>query len=287
MSRKIHVVTTDKTNYPDLHSENLSMVHSLKKYGFEVLLTNWHEIYEQLIEQTVFDDVLLIRTVWDYPDYFDKFRHFLNLVRERRITTVNPLEIIEWNINKQYLFDLQRAGIPIVPCEFFPAGCIVPERENKSVVKPVVGLGASGAQILELGESISVKVDSIVNPFRKSIHDGELSVIMVSGNPELFIRKTPSQSDWRVQPQYGGKYTFANDAPEAAVNVCRKLFRYIQNRFQSNYLLFMRVDLLQTDINGEWEVLEFEAIDPSLYGSVSTKAIDALSWSLSKLIAND
>ena len=224
MNNRIIVVTTDKVSYPDLDSENLSMVQALQRCGLDVSLTSWHEIYEQLMENKELEDILVIRTVWDYPDYFDKFQHFLKLVGSHNITTVNPLDIIEWNINKRYLFDLQEAGIPIVPCEYFAAGSEIPKRTVKSVVKPVIGLGASGAKILDGGDSISVEVDSIVNPFRNSIYDGELSIVMISGKPELFIKKKPSQSDWRVQPQYGGEYMFADNAPEAAINICKNNF---------------------------------------------------------------
>lgn len=280
MEKIIHVVTTDRANYPDLGSENLSMVQALRDCGFSAVLTSWHDLYDRLAENRPFEDILLIRTVWDYPDYAEKFRRFLAMVKERRITTVNPVDVVEWNMNKLYLQDLQDAGLPIVPCEFFSAGSTVPARTVKSVVKPMVGLGASGARILEVGESVCLTADSIVNPFRNSIHNGELSVVMISGKPELFIRKKPSPTDWRVQPQYGGAYLFSDEAPEAAIQVCRKLYRYMQSRFPSEYLLFMRVDLLQNDDDQSWEILEFEAIDPSFYGSVSPNAVNALSRSL-------
>lgn len=283
MKKKITIVTTDKVKYPDLDSENISMANSLIRFGFDVTTMSWHDILEQLRKDKYKQEVLLIRTVWDYPQYLEKFKEFINLLKKSNIVTINPANVIEWNINKQYLFDLQNENISIVPCEYYQAGSTIIGKNVKRVVKPVIGLGASGTQILNEGCSVRVDVDSIVNPFRSSIHDGELSVVMISGRAELYIRKVPSPSDWRVQPQYGGKYLFEQSAPSAAIEVCQRLYRYIKKRFVSDYLLFMRVDLIQNDFNNEWEILEFEVIDPSLYGDISSSAIDALSSSLKKL----
>lgn len=286
MKKRINVVTTHKADFPDIHSENTSMVRALVKYGFDVSLVSWHDLLER---QKVGDndclEIFLIRTVWDYPEYAEKFRRFIYQIKEKNLITINPAEIFEWNFSKTYLFDLQKAGIPIVPCEFFSAGTTICGIHKKSVVKPVIGLGACGAQLLNKGDSIKIEVDSIVNPFRESIYKGELSIVMVSGKPELYIKKIPSSSDWRVQPQYGGNYTFENTAPKAASKVCELLYQYVVEKYKSDYFLFMRIDLIQNDI-GEWEVLEFEAIDPSLYGAVSSKAVDALAISLQKLFKN-
>lgn len=284
MKKRINVVTTDKADFPDIHSENASMVTALERCGLDVLLVSWHDLLGQLNDVNKdCTEVFLIRTVWDYPEYLEKFKSFIRLIREKNLVTINPVEIIEWNINKAYLFDLQSAGIPIVPCEFFPAGSTVYGKQRKSVVKPVVGLGAYGAKLLNKGDAIRVEVDSIVNPFRESIYDGELSIIMVSGKPELYIKKVPSSSDWRVQPQYGGKYMFEKTVPNEASIVCKRLYQYVMEKYKSEYLLFMRVDLIQND-RGEWEVLEFEAIDPSLYGEISSKAVDTLAISLQTLL---
>lgn len=125
MKKIINVVTTDKANFPDLHSENKSMVQALEKQGFTVSLVSWHDLLEKFNNADInCEEALLIRTVWDYPEYLDKFKSFIRQIKRKSIVAINPAEIIEWNLNKKYLFDLQNAGIPIVPCEFFSAGAV-------------------------------------------------------------------------------------------------------------------------------------------------------------------
>ncbi|MBQ6628903.1 MAG: hypothetical protein IJH65_08815 [Methanobrevibacter sp.] len=68
--------------------------------------------------------------------------------------------------------------------------------------------------------------------------------------------------------------------------VSEKLYDYVRKRFGSDELIFTRIDLLRDNTNGIWEVLEFEAIDPSMYGSVSSITVDALSLSLLQVIEN-
>lgn len=284
MKKLINVVTTDKANFSDLHSENMGMIKALEKQGLTVSLVSWHDLLEKFNNADANDEeAFIIRTVWDYPEYLEKFKRFIRQIKRKSIVAINPAEIIEWNLNKKYLFDLQNAGIPIVPCEFLSAGSRFCRKYKKSVVKPVIGLGACGAQLLHKGDTITVGVDSLVNPFRESIHNGELSIVMISGKPEFYIKKIPASSDWRVQPQYGGEYMFEETVPDEASNVCKTLYQYVLEKFKSDYLLFMRIDLIQNDA-GEWEVLEFEAIDPSLYGAISSAAVDALAVSLQKLL---
>ena len=282
MINRINIVTTKAVSFSDMESENTSMAKALEKYGFEVSLADWHDLYKTISTQKRLSiGPLLIRTVWDYPKYYDEFQDFIRLLREANIMMVNPANIIQWNIDKRYLFELQDAGFPIVPCEFVKAGSIVYGKNGQSVIKPVIGLGACGAKILNEGDSLIAQVDSLINPFRTSVYEGEVSVILISGKPVLFIRKIPASSDWRVQPEYGGKYLFESTMPKEVTDLAEKLYRYIYNRFESKYLLFMRVDMLRND--NSWEILEFEAIDPSLYGAVSSFAVDALAHSISSL----
>ena len=100
MSKRINVVTTDRANYPDLHSENECMINSLIKNGFDASLINWHKLYDQLKRDEYNGVPVLVRTVWDYPHYLNKFLNLTSLLKQRKVLSVNPPDIIEWNIRK-------------------------------------------------------------------------------------------------------------------------------------------------------------------------------------------
>ena len=92
-------------------------------------------------------DVVVIRSAWDYHARYEQFlgwaRHVASLTR-----LWNPLDLVEWNIDKRYLSELAATGIPVVPTEFVAIGQPVERLVDLAadlVLKPSVGAGANGA----------------------------------------------------------------------------------------------------------------------------------------------
>ena len=92
------------------------------------------------IQQSIF----LFRTTWDYFDRYDEFSKWLEEV-STKTTLLNSANIINWNIDKHYLLDLEKKGIHICESHFIEKGSSTTLTElhkklgwNKTVLKPCI-----------------------------------------------------------------------------------------------------------------------------------------------------
>lgn len=277
----ILLATTRRVDFPDLVDETDGAVRALDALGLRSTPAAWHD--EGIDWST--SAVVLIRTTWDYPEFIDDFCVWLDHLDTHDAVVINPTTVIRWNLRKTYLIDLEQRGVEIVPVEFAPAGTEVRAGAARLVTKPVIGVGSNGARLLEPRERYKVESDSLVSPFQERIMEGELSVFIVDGAPVHTIRKLPSVTDWRVQPQWGGRYTSEEHPPEGAMAAALHAFEVIEARFaDGSGLCFLRVDLVQSD-RGTWRVLEVEAIEPSFYTAQTPAIVDAVARSVRRRLA--
>src|SRR5690554_4834082 len=64
---------------------------------------------------------VLFRTTWDYTDHIQEFRKWLSEISPKT-RLINTRQIIEWNLNKRYLLDLQKKNVRVVPTSFIDMG---------------------------------------------------------------------------------------------------------------------------------------------------------------------
>ncbi|MDZ7682468.1 MAG: hypothetical protein U5J63_12335 [Fodinibius sp.] len=64
-------------------------------------------------------DVVVIRSAWDYQQAPTAFLDTLRDIDESRAHLENSLPLVEWNIDKTYLRDLQQKGVEVVPSRWF------------------------------------------------------------------------------------------------------------------------------------------------------------------------
>src|SRR4029453_10184500 len=96
----------------------------------------------------------LLRSAWDYVPRLGEFLDWAQ--RASRVTKLlNPVPVGRWNTDKNYLADLARHGVPIVPSEFIEPGedgavrlaqFLDRHGEAEFVVKPAIGAGSRDAQ---------------------------------------------------------------------------------------------------------------------------------------------
>ena len=67
----------------------------------------------------------VFRTTWDYFERLDAFRTWLADVAGRT-RLCNDRDTVTWNIDKHYLADLERRGVPVVPSRFVERGTTTP-----------------------------------------------------------------------------------------------------------------------------------------------------------------
>jgi glutathione synthase/RimK-type ligase-like ATP-grasp enzyme len=231
-------------------------------------------------------DIAVVRTVWDYTQDRDAFVAWA--ARTGAVTTLeNPADVLRWNTHKGYLLELEERGAPVVPTAWLGRGDRVDLAElctargwDEVVVKPAVGAASEGLvrvgggpagqrRAQDLLDALLAVDDVLVQPFRRRIVEGELSLVAVEGRVTHAVRKLPAEGGFRVQGRLGGSY-----APEEPSAEAVRLAEWILSALGAP-LLFARVDLVTAD-DGTLELGEVEATEPDLYLEHSEQGTMAL-----------
>ncbi len=180
----------------------------------------------------------------------------------------NPLSLLRWNTDKGYLFDLEAAGVAVVPSHF--AAALSPDDLTSAratfgddvVVKPTVSGGADGTYRLGKGDAIPADVlsrEMLIQPMMAAIAaEGEFSLFHFSGAFSHAIIKRPADGDFRVQEQFGGREA-AVTAPADARQLAEATLAVLPAM-----PTYARVDMVR-DGAGVFRLMELEVIEPSLF----------------------
>jgi glutathione synthase/RimK-type ligase-like ATP-grasp enzyme len=225
---------------------------------------------------------LLIKSVWDYFDYYPEFLDWMERMKLLNIPVWNSLDTILWNSSKEYLLEIESRGFPVI------SGLIL-EAESKPdlnlirakihsetvVVKPLVSGGAKNTLKIQLSEwdnytqkleELLQEEDFLVQPFVPEVAEvGEYSLLFFNGKFSHAVLKTPAKSDFRVQHYFGGTIQVIDPTPEM-LDSCQKLM----DTFAPD-TLYGRVD--GVEIDGVFHLMELELIEPYLFLALSEKAI--------------
>ena len=192
----------------------------------------------------------------------------------------NPPALLRWNLRKTYLAELEAGGVRIVPSWFgdADAASVAAAFErfgtDRLVIKPQVSAGSYRTAMVTRGDPVAPLAEAIIQPFVASIADeGELSLLYIGGAFSHAVRKVPRAGDFRIQPQFGGRFSPAVGEAEAQAIGKRVLARLPERP------LYARVDLVRL-ADGELALMELEVIEPDLYldhaGDVPGRLADAL-----------
>ena len=97
--------------------EDRILTHALEQKGLKVTRTNWDNPKFNWAETKY----VLFRTPWDYFNRYSEFAPWLE--NAGKVTKfINPMDIINWNIDKHYMIELEKAGINIPPTVFIEQG---------------------------------------------------------------------------------------------------------------------------------------------------------------------
>jgi glutathione synthase/RimK-type ligase-like ATP-grasp enzyme len=255
---------------------------SLAQRGVSVHLPLWND---PSVDWSGFD-LAVVRTVWDYVDDRDGFVAWAQHT-ERLVTLLNPADVLRWNTHKSYLLELEERGAPVVPTAWLAKGDRVGLEElcrardwSEVVVKPAVAAGSTGVQRVDTSRAgraagqdhldrLLAAGDVMVQPFRRGIAEGELSLVTVEGRVTHAVRKRPTGGEYRVQGRFGGSYA-AEEPSAEAVGLAEWIVEAV-----GVPLLFARIDLVAAD-DGTLELTELEATEPDLYLGLSERGNTAL-----------
>jgi glutathione synthase/RimK-type ligase-like ATP-grasp enzyme len=220
-------------------------------------------------------DLVYICTPWDYQDNVDEFLNVLEKIDASPATLVNSIDLVHWNLEKNYLGDLELRGAAIVPslfCDKFDSAAVSTwfeaHRSDKVVVKPLVGANAdhitvvnkpvSEEAVASLRETYSSR-PFFVQPFMERIvSEGEYSTFFFNGEYSHAILKKPAADDFRTQEEHGAEI-LSVAAPQALIDTAHDVVALVEPR-----PVYVRADFVSNE-RDEFLVMELELIEPSLY----------------------
>jgi glutathione synthase/RimK-type ligase-like ATP-grasp enzyme len=266
--RKVAILTTD--NLEEFFVYDRLLEAPLKALGWQASEVSWHTVKHNWDQY----DVVVVRSTWDYQASCDAFLACLQTIEKSSAILCNSMSLIEWNISKRYLKELEDKGVPIIPTvwaeqlesKHFDAA-FDKFGTDEIVVKPYVSANADftyrldRAQAEQRATTIITEYENrsaMVQPFINSIvEDGEYSLFYFDSQYSHAICKQPAKGDFRVQEEHGGQLS--------SIEPSHDMFALAEKTIAAlpEQALYARVDIVE--LEGELMIIEVELIEPSLY----------------------
>ena len=268
MQKRVAFLSTD--NLEKFFTYDKLLIEPMKNIGWIAEEISWRN---ENVNWSDYDSVI-VRSTWDYQNDSEKFIGVLEKINGVSHLE-NDLDLMKWNMNKNYLFDLEQKGVKIVDTiwerkfnrnlahEYFEK-----LDTDEIIIKPNISANADNTFRLtrekldkNLGqlEKIFTAREFMVQPFLNSIiEEGEYSLFFFDAKFSHSVLKKPKENDFRVQEEHGGDiqpFKVSSELILIAENTIKKL---------SIIPLYGRVDLVRTKEN-EFALIELELIEPSLY----------------------
>jgi glutathione synthase/RimK-type ligase-like ATP-grasp enzyme len=211
--------------------------------------------------------LVVVRATWDYHTRLAEFLAWARSVPR----LLNGAEVFEWNTDKSYLTRLADAGLPVVPTVVAGPHTVASavSAHEVAVVKPAVGAGGRGVQIVERGSVPDGDGETawIVQPLISSVHtEGEISVFVFGGRAVSQYRKLPGAGSILVHEQFGGTTRAVPLEAEASDLALRVVG--CASHLLWRPLAYARVDMMRL-ADGCLALSELELVEPGLYLDVS------------------
>lgn len=247
------------------------LLEPLNELGWSVDMISWKD---KKVDWNLYE-VVIIRSPWDYQQDAGRFMQVLRNIDASPARLENPLSLVEWNIDKTYLRDLEKEGILIVPTlwgQQLEANDLDRSFErlksDELIIKPTVSANADHTFRIkkDIDPVLREKIygtfanrSYMIQPFMDRIVDeGEFSLFYFGGTYSHTILKTPGTGDFRVQEEHGGSLTSVEPEDQLL-----KRGRETMDKLQPRPL-YARVDFVRTEA-GNFALMELELIEPSLY----------------------
>jgi glutathione synthase/RimK-type ligase-like ATP-grasp enzyme len=226
-------------------------------------------------------DAVIIRSTWDYQEDAELFMQVLSEIENSGTVLLNSLDIAQWNINKNYLQEVELKGAKIIPTIWLEnfdylllGGYFEHFKTEQLVVKPTISANSDNTFWLKkqnfqadkkLLESSLANRQLMVQPFIPAIvEEGEYSLFYFADKYSHCILKTPKKGDFRVQEEHGGILQSIKPGP-SLLSAAQKALKSIPEK-----VLYARIDLVE--YKGEYLLMEIELIEPSLYFNLDEQA---------------
>ena len=254
---------------PELTPADQLLIPELAKHNIIATAVIWDD---KTVNWANFD-CLIFRNTWDYYEKETEFNNWLHHIKSLQIKTLNTLDTIFNNKHKFYLKNFQNQGIPILPTIFVEKTNLlnlqelIPNDWEKIIIKPAFSAGSYNTTLFEKSDIEKINQhysdfakdkELLIQKYFPEIETlGETSFIFFNKKFSHCINKKPVEGEFRIQVQFGGKYTSIEPSKELIAKAQK-----IVNTFEED-LLYARVDGIVID--DELYLMEIECIEPDLY----------------------
>ena len=275
---------------PGLTPDDELLAPALASAGINWSAVPWNE---NGVDWTKFDGIL-IRSTWDYHEQLDAFLGWIGQIEKAGVLLWNSPDALRWSVNKNYLRDLEAAGVPTIPTVWVQRGTdnvelpkiMASNGWTEVVVKPAISAGGRGLRRYDRNDAglagdeqveAARRSDLLIQPFLPEITRGELSFILFDGTISHVVRKTPRPGDYRVQAKFGGSIELAS--PDTSI-----MDQALVAASSRGKQLYARVDGLQID--GRLIVTEVELVEPDLFLHIDPEAASRLTNALKRSLVD-
>ena len=276
--KKVGIVSCDK--WIDKLEEDNNLKNALINLGIDAKIISWQQPLEEK------HDLLVLKSVWGYQNYYKEFKNWLLYVKNNNIPLANGVDMVLNNIMKNIQFNiLEKNNVDFIDTIFIDQSKLLNKNifdmlDDKSYVfKPTIsGSGENTYWVTNSNDKSipnTIQKEDIVKiynkmlddnsdckimiqPFISEINNGEYSCIFIDGKLTHTMLRFPN-----IFHEKGRPY-LVDDAPDSII----QLARVVERIKEFNNYLYMRVDMVL--VNGKAKIMEVELADPDLL----TKYID-------------
>lgn len=265
--------------FPDLYDDWPLLRAALDEAGVDAITAVWDD---PAVDWSAFD-LVLASGAWDNIHRVDEFLSWVDRVAATGVPVHNSPATLRWNIDKRYLRDLERSGVPIVPTVWVEpmadgaeVGVVPPAAPGgEIVVKPSVSGGgyrtaryqaheheAAWAHVADL---TAAGRTAMVQPYEPRVDtEGETALVYVGGVFSHALHKDPM-----IKRGTGPRDSLIDNQVVTAANATAAQREVAEQALAAAERIlgpttYARVDLVETLDRGP-AVLELELLDPVLF----------------------
>lgn len=276
--KKVGIVSCDK--WIDKLEEDNNLKNALINLGIDAKIISWQQPLEEKY------DLLVLKSVWGYQNYYKEFKNWLLYVKNNNIPLANGVDMVLNNIMKDIQFNiLGENNIDFIDTIFLDQSKLLNKSifdmldDNAYVFKPTISGSGENTYLVTNSSDKSIpntipKKDIVkiynkmldgnsdckimIQPFISEIDNGEYSCIFIDGKLTHTMLRFPNIFHEKRRPY------LVDNVPDSIL----ELARVVEKIKDFNNYLYMRVDMVL--VNGKAKIMEVELADPDLL----TKYID-------------
>lgn len=261
---------------------------ALQARGFEVYFVNWNDFKQDRFQRMFLDNdkrFVTPRGIEDFDLVFVykmegflldhlRFHRLLHRLEQAPAFVVNDPATIRHNMDKRYLWDLERAGVRVLPT--YAVDASIRSRlaaGERFVVKPAQGERGGGVFLAGSPADLDVvagrEADFLAQAYEPAVRDGERSLVFLGRECHHAVLKRPCAADpdeFRCNESLGGTVEVLDPTGQDLDFGRQVLAAYSALGFPIH---FSRVDFFVSQDGPV--LLEAELLNPSTYANYSGK----------------